>query len=78
MLKVFWGIEPPHQNMVYVEGLVNLDGPNKLEARGAPGLGLVIALVSLCTCFAVASASEVVLPAIACHTSRQDSGTGLG
>ena len=61
-----------------VEGLVSLDGPNKLDARGVPGLGLVITLVSLCTCFAVASASEVVLPAIACHTSRQDSGTGLG
>ena len=27
-----------------------LDGPNKLDARGVPGLGLVITLVSLCTC----------------------------
>ena len=25
-----------------VEGLVILDGPNKLDARGVPGLGLVI------------------------------------
>ena len=54
-----------------VEGLVNLDGPNKLDARGVPGLGLVISLVSLCTCYAVASASKVVLPAIASHKSRQ-------
>ena len=54
-----------------VEGLVNLDGPNKLDARGVPGLGIVISLVSLCTCYEVASASKVVLSAIACHKSRQ-------
>ena len=58
-----------------VEGLVILDGPNKLDARGAPGLGLVITLVSLCTCTAVASASDQVLPANACVTSSSDSGT---
>ena len=58
-----------------VEGLVNLDGPNKLDARGVPGLGLVITLVSLCTCTAVASASDQVLPANACVTSSSDSGT---
>ena len=33
--------------MLFVKGLVILDGPNKLDARGAPGLGLVITLVSL-------------------------------
>ena len=64
--------------LLRVEGLVVLDGPNKLDARGVPGLGLVISLVSLCTCLAVASASKVVLPAIACHKSRQGSGTRLG
>ena len=42
----------------FVEGLVILDGPNKLDARGVPGLGLVITLVLLCTCNAVASASD--------------------
>ena len=61
-----------------VKGLVILDGPNKLDARGVPGLGLVITLVSLCTCNAVASASEQVLPANVCVTSSSDSGTGQG
>ena len=60
--------------MTCVKGLVILDGPNKLDARGVPGLGLVISLVSLCTCYAVASASKVVLAAIASHNSRQASG----
>ena len=35
------------QDFVSVEGLVSLDGPNKLHARGVPGLGLVISSLTL-------------------------------